>query len=72
MDVLYSEAAETMENLNEIRWKLFGWIMAFNDEIVSAIKRLPKKFLLIGATLYTLVKVINLFFSGELVKLYVE
>lgn len=45
--------------MNEIRWKVFGWILSFNDNEISTIRQLPKQFLLISTILYVLTKVIT-------------
>lgn len=40
LNELYSKAngAEPIDNLNENRWKIFGWIMSIiNDETISVI-----------------------------------
>lgn len=42
----------------ENRWRILSWIMSMSDEMMAAIKKLPKDFLLIATTLYVLVKVI--------------
>lgn len=55
LDELY--LGKNDEKMVEIKWKLFGWITSFSDEVISTMKNLPKKFLLISAILYALVKV---------------
>lgn len=45
-------------NTLETKWKILGWIMSLNDELISKLKLLPKEYLLISAILYALVKVI--------------
>lgn len=57
LNELYLETND-VDRLNE-RWNLFGWIMSFDDEVIAAIQRLPKKYLLTSTTLYALVKVMN-------------
>lgn len=60
LEKLYDEnEAEGDENIGEIRWKLLAFIMSFPDKVISALKQLPKDYLLIGTTLYTLVKVLR-------------
>lgn len=41
----------------ETKWKIFRWIMSLSDDVITAMKKLPKKFLLICASLYALVRV---------------
>ncbi|XP_055310151.1 uncharacterized protein LOC129573546 [Sitodiplosis mosellana] len=40
----------------EMKWKIFGWIMSFSAEEISAIKQLPTDFSMISAILLALVK----------------
>lgn len=54
------------EKMLEIKWKIFGWIMSLSDDVISAMKKLPKNFLLICAILYALVKVILEWIDFEL------
>ncbi|XP_031628378.1 constitutive coactivator of PPAR-gamma-like protein 1 [Contarinia nasturtii] len=57
IDDLYVENEELDDiAIIEIRWKLFGWIMSFSEEVISTIKKLPQKYLLISTILYALVK----------------
>lgn len=53
---LQSEIEDDHE-INEIKWKIFGWIMSFSAEEISIIKRLPKDLQMTSATLLALVKV---------------
>lgn len=46
------------KDIAETRWKIFAFIMSFPDKVISALNELPKNYLLIGTTLYALVKVI--------------
>lgn len=55
LDRLY--LGEDDEGMIEIKWKIFGWITSLSDEVISTMRKLPKKFLLICAILYALVKV---------------
>lgn len=57
LDQLYSKSIDS--EMNEIRWKVFAWIMSFSDDEISTIKQLSKQFLLISTILYVLVKVID-------------
>lgn len=48
LEKLYDEnEAKGDENIGEIRWKLLAFIMSFPDKVISALKQLPKDYLLI-------------------------
>lgn len=44
------------EELQNTRWKVFGWILQISDEKIEEIRNLPKDLILIATTLYILVK----------------
>lgn len=58
LDRLYIETESNGDSeIADIRWKILAFIMSLPGEVISALKKLPKKFLLISTALYALVKV---------------
>lgn len=70
LDALYVETGDDTKII-ETKWQLLGWIMSLSEDVISAIKHIPKDFLIISTILYALVKVLNMTLFVELYKLLI-